>query len=72
LNVHKAAVLLSLLMREDAHAPAEQHGPLPEPMPLLELAVAAVTGAHAFLSCTAAPRCVGPALIVYRLPLSYI
>lgn len=44
LNVQKAAVLLSLLSREDDSAPAGQHRLLPEPTPLLELAAAAVTG----------------------------
>jgi hypothetical protein len=43
LNVQKAAVLLSLLSREDDSAPAGHHRLLPEPTPLLELAAAAVT-----------------------------
>lgn len=49
LNVQKAAVLLSLLSREDDAAPAGQHRLLPEPTPLLELAAAAITGTEQLL-----------------------
>lgn len=47
LNVQKAALLLSLLSREDVAeaGPAGQHRLLAEPAPLLELAAAAITGA---------------------------
>lgn len=59
LNVGKAAALLSLLSREDASSasPSRRQRLLAEPAPLLELAVAALTG-----ECCAQlqSRCFGP------------
>jgi len=58
--VGKAALLLSLLSREDAGsaAPARQQRLLAEPTPLLELAAAAVTGEPlCSCSCFVVPCC---------------